>query len=115
MQKCFNEYDRAVSIFGFQQSELFQEDLYPDTIGDMSAVSAEEWFEGKDAEPLLISLQDGYKSHSAPKTDFKVSKKSNVLDRKPGQKSATVMDSSISVTRILAFYYSYYLLFLQAL
>lgn len=63
----------------------------------MSALSAEEWFEGKDAEPLLISLRDGYIPPSAPKTDFKISKKSNLLDRKPGQKSAHVADTSIPV------------------
>lgn len=80
------------------QSELFQEDLYPDTVGDVAAMSAEEWLEGKDAEPLLVSLRDGYTPPSAPKSDFKVSKKSNLLDRKPGQKSAPVADVAISVS-----------------
>lgn len=80
------------------QSELFQEDLYPDTVGDVAAMSAEEWVEGKDAEPLLVSLRDGYTQPSAPKSEFKVSKKSNLLDRKPGQKSAPVVDAALSVS-----------------
>jgi coronin-1B/1C/6 len=42
------------------QSELFQEDLYPDTPGEEPSITAEEWHGGKDADPLLISLKDGY-------------------------------------------------------
>lgn len=44
-----------------RKSELFQDDLYPDTIGDTPALTAEEWLSGKDAAPILISLRDGYK------------------------------------------------------
>lgn len=37
------------------QSELFQEDIYPDTAGDVPALTAEEWAAGEDAEPVLVS------------------------------------------------------------
>uniref|UniRef100_A0A1B6EK65 Coronin n=1 Tax=Cuerna arida TaxID=1464854 RepID=A0A1B6EK65_9HEMI len=87
---------QVISMTVPRKSELFQEDLYPDTVGDAAALSAEEWLEGKDAEPLLISLRDGYIPPSAPKSEFKVTKKSNVLDRKPGQKSAPVIDTALS-------------------
>lgn len=40
-----------------RRSELFQEDLYPDTLSDESAVTAEDWFAGTDAEPILVSLK----------------------------------------------------------
>ncbi|KAK7865053.1 hypothetical protein R5R35_007180 [Gryllus longicercus] len=63
-----------------RKSELFQEDLYPDTSGDTPALTAEEWMSGKDAEPILISLKGGY-TPSTQKSDLKVTKKSNVLDR----------------------------------
>lgn len=62
------------------QSELFQEDLYPDTPGDTAAISAEEWQSGTDAEPILISLRDGYQP-SASKNELKVQKKSNILSK----------------------------------
>jgi len=65
-----------------RKSELFQEDLYPDTAGDQPAISAEDWFAGKDAEPILISLRDGY-APSTLKSDLKVSRRSNVLDKMP--------------------------------
>ncbi|PSN41823.1 Coronin-1C [Blattella germanica] len=53
-----------------RKSELFQEDLYPDTPGDQPALSAEDWIAGKDAEPILISLKDGYVP-STQKSDLK--------------------------------------------
>lgn len=40
-----------------RRSELFQEDLYPDTLSDEAATTAEEWIEGTDAEPILVSLK----------------------------------------------------------
>jgi len=41
-----------------RKSELFQDDLYPDTAAQEAAMTAEEWFEGKNADPVLMSLRD---------------------------------------------------------
>ena len=65
-----------------RKSELFQEDLYPDTLGDTAALTAEEWIGGRDAEPVLISLKDGYKPPES-KASISVSRKSNLLDKIP--------------------------------
>lgn len=62
------------------QSDLFQDDLYPDTAGPEAALEAEEWFEGKNADPILISLKHGY--IPGKNRDLKVIKK-NILDSKP--------------------------------
>lgn len=35
---------------------MFQNDLYPDTAGDEPALTAEEWIEGKEADPLLVCV-----------------------------------------------------------
>lgn len=80
-----------------RKSELFQEDLYPDTLGDTAAISADEWIGGTDAEPLLISLKDGYKPPES-KSSLSVSKRSNVLDKMPpkGGKSPTNQTSPVS-------------------
>ncbi|KAM8970916.1 LOW QUALITY PROTEIN: coronin-1B [Sarcophilus harrisii] len=58
------------------QSDLFQDDLYPDTAGPEPALEAEEWVSGRDAEPLLISLREAYVP--SKQRDLKVSRK-NVL------------------------------------
>ncbi|XP_032899635.1 coronin-1C isoform X1 [Amblyraja radiata] len=43
-----------------RKSDLYQDDLYPDTAGPEPAMEAEEWFEGKNKDPILISMKDGY-------------------------------------------------------
>lgn len=64
-----------------RKSELFQDDLYPDTASDVPALSADDWIEGKNAVPILVSMQEGYvstvKSGIAPGT-----KKPNLLAKK---------------------------------
>lgn len=78
------------------QSELFQEDLYPDTPGDTAAITAKEWEDGQDAEPLLISLRDGYQP-TASKNELKVNKKANVLGKvgKVGANSTSVTSAAV--------------------
>lgn len=68
------------------QSDLFQDDLYPDTAGPDAALEAEEWFEGKDADPVLISLKHGY--IPGKNRDLKVVRK-NILDSKPAANKKT--------------------------
>lgn len=83
------------------QSELFQEDLYPDTPGDTAAISAEEWENGMDADPILISLRDGYQP-SVAKNELKIHKKSNILSKgaKVASSNSTqnVIQSSAGIT-----------------
>lgn len=79
------------------QSELFQEDLYPDTPGDTAAITAEEWEAGKDADPILISLRDGYQP-TASKNDLKVHKKSNVLGKAKVASNSTGKEAASGVS-----------------
>ena len=98
-----NEY---CNFPGSLQSDLFQDDLYPDTAGPDPALEAEEWFEGKNGEPSLISLKHGY--IPGKNRDLKVVKK-NILDNKPkmskntentnpANKTATSVPSIVSAT-----------------
>ncbi|XP_066511873.1 coronin-1C-A isoform X1 [Hoplias malabaricus] len=63
-----------------RKSDLFQDDLYPDTAGPDPALEAEDWFDGKSGDPILISLKHGY--IPGKNRDLKVVKK-NILDNKP--------------------------------
>ncbi|NXY65903.1 CORO6 protein, partial [Callaeas wilsoni] len=79
-----------------RKSDLFQDDLYPDTPGPEPALEADEWLSGKDAEPILISLRDGYVP--IKNRELKVVKK-NILDSKPPpgpRRSHSTCDSDIS-------------------
>uniref|UniRef100_A0A8B9KRV1 Coronin n=1 Tax=Astyanax mexicanus TaxID=7994 RepID=A0A8B9KRV1_ASTMX len=66
-----------------RKSDLFQDDLYPDTAGPDCALEAEDWFDGKNGDPILISLKHGYVP--GKNRDLKVVKK-NVLDNKSPKK-----------------------------
>jgi coronin-1B/1C/6 len=50
-----------------RKSELFQEDLYPDTAAQEAAISAEDWFGGRDADPVLMSLRDVFNASQGNK------------------------------------------------
>lgn len=79
------------------QSDLFQDDLYPDTPGPEPALEADEWLAGQDAEPVLISLRDGY---VPPKhRELRVTKR-NILDARPPtgpRRSQSASDAPLSV------------------
>ncbi|XP_071037550.1 coronin-6 isoform X1 [Parasteatoda tepidariorum] len=67
-----------------RKSDLFQDDLYPDTLADIPALSADEWISGKDADPILISLKEGYVPSKKP--ELKLSRP-NILDNMPKKNS----------------------------
>uniref|UniRef100_A0A2K6V872 Coronin n=1 Tax=Saimiri boliviensis boliviensis TaxID=39432 RepID=A0A2K6V872_SAIBB len=79
-----------------RKSDLFQDDLYPDTPGPEPALEADEWLAGQDAEPVLISLRDGY---VPPKhRDLRVTKR-NILDVRPPsgpRRSQSASDAPLS-------------------
>ena len=44
-----------------RKSELFQDDIFPDTASDEPALTADEWVSGQNAEPKTFSLKEGFK------------------------------------------------------
>jgi len=89
-----NGFCQVISMTVPRKSELFQEDLYPDTPSDVPAVTAEEWFGGKDSVPNLISMKEGYQA-STKKKELKISKKANVLEKPThAQQSSVFVDNS---------------------
>ncbi|KAL8599971.1 hypothetical protein ACOMHN_038970 [Nucella lapillus] len=71
-----------------RKSELFQDDLYPDTAAPEAAISADDFFQGTDAEPVMVSLKGGVQS--TQKDKLKVVRRSNILDKGPVNRSSTV-------------------------
>ena len=63
------------------QSDLFQDDLYPDTAGPEPAMEAEEWVAGKTAPPILISLREAYVP--TKQRDFKVNRRTLLHESRP--------------------------------
>ncbi|XP_074741489.1 coronin-1B [Strix uralensis] len=56
-----------------RKSDLFQDDLYPDTAGPEAAMEAEEWVAGRTAGPVLVSLRQAYVP--SKQRDLKVSRR----------------------------------------
>jgi coronin-1B/1C/6 len=73
-----------------RKSELFQDDLYPDTAAQEAAMTGDEWWQGKNAEPILMSLRDVYNASQGGS----VAKGGSVLRaasrRVPGQRDTQV-------------------------
>ena len=76
------------------QSELFQEDLFPDTQGDEPSLTADEWLEGDNADPKLISLRP--EGAGASKTAKKAKKGLAALGKKAPKKAAQADDEEVS-------------------
>ncbi|KAI7850850.1 hypothetical protein BDC45DRAFT_517296 [Circinella umbellata] len=45
-----------------RKSDAFQSDIFPPAIGDEPALTAEEWFSGKNADPKKIDLSQGFQA-----------------------------------------------------
>jgi hypothetical protein len=48
-----------ISMIVPRKSEMFQEDIYPDTASGIPSISCDEWLTGVNRDPILISLKDG--------------------------------------------------------
>lgn len=45
-----------------RKSDLFQDDIYPDTQADVPALTADEWVAGETKPPVLFSLREGFQA-----------------------------------------------------
>jgi coronin-1B/1C/6 len=53
-----NGFCQVIPFVVPRKSELFQEDLYPDTVSDVPAITAEEWWEGTNKDPILVPMSE---------------------------------------------------------
>ncbi|RLV97150.1 hypothetical protein DV515_00012054 [Chloebia gouldiae] len=63
-----------------RKSDLFQDDLYPDTAGPEAAMEAEEWVAGRTAGPVLVSLRQAYVP--SKQRDLRVSRRTLLHDNR---------------------------------
>lgn len=70
-----------------RKSDLFQDDLFPETPGEVASLTADEWIAGKNANPKLVSLEAGYvppkhKALEVKKVEEKVEKELTAAEMK---------------------------------
>lgn len=58
-----DQYIEPVSFIVPRRAEVFQDDIYPPTVGLKPAMSGSEWFNGKEALPPKISLESLYEGN----------------------------------------------------
>uniref|UniRef100_A0AAG5DAI4 Coronin n=1 Tax=Anopheles atroparvus TaxID=41427 RepID=A0AAG5DAI4_ANOAO len=51
-----------------RKSTLFQSDLYPDTVANVPAIGAKEWFQGRNVPPIMMSMKTGESIHEVAST-----------------------------------------------
>lgn len=85
-----------ISFIVPRKSELFQDDIYPDAPSDKPAVSASEWFGGKDVNgPLLVNMEAIFEGtapetkESAPAVNISTLKKEATPAPAPAPKEAS--------------------------
>ncbi|KAJ8388250.1 hypothetical protein AAFF_G00135110 [Aldrovandia affinis] len=84
-----------------RRSESYQEDIYPMTAGNQSALTAAQWFAGLDKDPVLISLKPGCKAveaypDSTTGNDFSSSLDTRRVQSRPGlQQLAFIEEKSL--------------------
>jgi len=57
-------YIEPISFTVPRRAEVFQSDIYPPAVGTKPAVSASEWFSGKDGVPAKIDLESVYEGNA---------------------------------------------------
>lgn len=57
---CANGLCEPISMVVPRKSDCYQPDIYPSVAGDTAALTADQWFKNENADPILISLQDGF-------------------------------------------------------
>ncbi|KAJ7344134.1 hypothetical protein JRQ81_000084 [Phrynocephalus forsythii] len=75
-----------------RKSDLFQDDLYPDTAGPEPAMEAEDWVAGKTAPPILISLREAYVP--TKQRDFKVNRRTLLHESRPAATSSAGLSAT---------------------
>jgi len=72
--KVHNAMVEPISFIVPRKGDAFQSDIYPETRGVEGALSANEWFGGKDGELKKVSMQQGYVPGAKINMDFQSTK-----------------------------------------
>jgi len=83
-----------------RKSELFQDDIFPDTPGTDPSMSADEWFNGANKPPVKVSLEGGFVAKAKP--EFKPIAVKEVKEEKP-KTEAEWRDEVTSLTKRVAY------------
>jgi len=79
--KACTTYVEPIHFVVPRKSELFQDDIFPDTPGPIPAMTSAEWLGGANKPPVLVSLEGGFVARD--KSEFKPTVVVEVKEEKP--------------------------------
>ena len=85
-----DSFVEPISFIVPRKAEVFQEDIYPPTIGLKPAMSSGEWFSGKNGMPSKISMQSVYEGDEDPTevpSNYKPPKQADPVANAPATKT----------------------------
>lgn len=83
-----------------RKSDVFQEDLYPDTVGPEPALDADQWLSGQDADPIKVSLRESAGREGAGKARPLILHKIVNVKRSPDQHSGDSGDVTQVISKL---------------
>jgi coronin-1B/1C/6 len=75
-------------------ADIFQEDIYPDAFAGVPALTADEWLEGQDADPIRVPMHPDKRGDGtgAPAAEFTVKKSYKELEKENADLRARVAE-----------------------
>ncbi|XP_049542318.1 coronin-1C-like isoform X2 [Anopheles darlingi] len=78
-----------ISMIVPRKSTLFQSDLYPDTVANVPAIGAKEWFSGRNVSPIMMSMKTG-ESIALDVTNSKLNRSSSTTESVKVQRTHSI-------------------------
>merc|ERR550519_2306553 len=82
-----------ISMIVPRKSDTFQEDIYPETAAPTPALTAEDWFSGKNATPILLSMKTGSQTRTYKPVVYKPSEQAIVDSERSNDRKFSFLSS----------------------
>jgi len=82
-----------ISMIVPRKSDTFQDDIYPETAAPIPALTAEDWFSGKNASPILLSMKTGSQTRTYKPVVYKPSEQAIVDSERSNDRKFSFLSS----------------------
>lgn len=102
--RLMTNYIQPVSFQVPRKSDLFQEDLYPDTYAGVPATTAQEWASGVNKSPITCSMNPANRPEKGQpvKTEFKAARTLAEADRELAEAKARIKELEAQLAALQA-------------
>jgi len=97
--RLMKDYIEPVSFVVPRKSDVFQEDIFPDTYAGVPSLSADEWIAGKDADAKRVSMRPGA-AVAQERATFKAAKSAVELEAELAAAHKRIAELEAEVARL---------------